>query len=101
WPHDGFLLSPIKPRSVGARDDDPVHAYLKSLESNEDDAELGRLLYVGCTRAKNRLHLSAALDVDRGRDGGVQWKTPRRGTPLRMLWDALGASGELPPCATQ
>jgi ATP-dependent exoDNAse (exonuclease V) beta subunit len=84
---DGLLLAPIRDR---ARDeDDPVYAYLRALDAAEDDAELRRLLYVGCTRAKRSLHLSAVLDVEQDHEGKRAWKTPRRGTLLAALWPAL------------
>ena len=54
-PH-GLLLAPMKARGAEA---DPIYAYLERLATDEDSAELGRLLYVGCTRAKRRLHLTA------------------------------------------
>jgi ATP-dependent exoDNAse (exonuclease V) beta subunit len=53
----GLLIAPSP--SPGS-DPDPVFDYLKRLEKEESDAELGRLLYVACTRAKSRLHLIGA-----------------------------------------
>jgi ATP-dependent exoDNAse (exonuclease V) beta subunit len=82
----GLLLAPIKARSVGGNDDDPVYAYLRSLASAEDDAELGRLLYVGCTRAKSSLHLLAVLGPEDAAEG---WKRPARGSSLAALWPAV------------
>lgn len=70
-------------------DDDPVYAYLRSLAAAEDDAELGRLLYVGCTRARRNLYLTAALAVDRDAEGNTRWKPPVRGSSLAAVWPAL------------
>ncbi len=56
----GLLLAPIRARTAASRDEDPVYAYLRALAAKEDAAELGRLLYVGCTRARQRLHLVAS-----------------------------------------
>ena len=65
------------------------------LAHDEADAELARLLYVGCTRAKTRLHLTAVLDVARSKDGAAEWKTPPARSALAKLWPVLGS--QLPP----
>ena len=85
----GLLLAPIKAHRVGSNDDDPVYAYLRSLSQAEDDAELGRLLYVACTRAKSSLHLTAVLDAENVADGQARWKRPVRGSSLGALWPAV------------
>ena len=54
----GLLLASMKARGG---ESDPVYRYLRRLADAEDEAELGRLLYVGATRAKRRLHLTACL----------------------------------------
>jgi ATP-dependent helicase/nuclease subunit A len=87
-PH-GLLLAPLKARLPG-RDDDALQAYLRKLAKDEDASELGRLLYVGCTRARDRLHLCAVLDVDR-EAAEPRWKEPASGTSLAALWPALEA----------
>jgi ATP-dependent helicase/nuclease subunit A len=83
----GLLLAPIRARNK--IEGDPVYAYLRSLNADEDDAELRRLLYVGCTRAKRSLHLTAALEVEHAADGSRRWKVPARKTLLEALWPAL------------
>jgi superfamily I DNA/RNA helicase len=45
----GLLLAPMNKRGG---DDDLIYRYLCDLAFDEEDAELGRLLYVGCTRAE-------------------------------------------------
>ncbi|TMH61736.1 MAG: DNA helicase UvrD [Betaproteobacteria bacterium] len=85
----GLLLAPIRARGLARGNEHSVDAYLRSLDADEDDAEVRRLLYVGCTRAKRSLHLSAALDVERDADGSARWKTPARKTLLETLWPAL------------
>jgi ATP-dependent exoDNAse (exonuclease V) beta subunit len=82
---DGVLLAPTRPRGG---EKDPVYEYLSMLERDEEDAELGRLLYVGCTRAKERLHLIASHETD-GRTGTVRWKKPPSGSALAKLWHAM------------
>ena len=92
----GVLLAPIKARATRQGDDDPVYAYLGALEADEEEAELARLLYVGCTRARQRLHLSAVLGVERGANQPPRWKTPVSGTALASLWAALAPDVESP-----
>ena len=94
--HDGnaaLVLAPMRAR-VGTRaGPDPVYAWLGTLDSAEELAELGRLLYVGATCAKRRLHLTAMADraIDKR-----NWKRPARGSPLERLWDALAHALPLP-----
>ncbi len=85
----GLLLAPIRARGRARGEDDPVYAYLRALDADEDDAELRRLLYVGCTRAKRSLHLTATLDAERDAEGHPRWKKPRGGTLLAALWPAV------------
>ena len=82
----GLLLAPMKARGA---ETDPVYAYLKRLADGEESAELGRLLYVGCTRAKRRLHLTGVLDAGRKNDGPLALEGAARG---------IGA-GEILACA--
>jgi len=89
-PHD-LLLAPIK---ASGGDDDPIYAYLDVLANAEADHELGRLLYVGATRARTRLHLIATAQTDEGGDSRqARWKPPRTDSALAKLWPAL----DLPP----
>ncbi len=90
----GLLLAPMKERGGNA---DPVYAYLKHLSDGEEHAELARLLYVGCTRARRRLHLIAELSVSENDEGTVEWKTPRSGSALARFGNAIDAM--LPPAA--
>ena len=68
----GSLLAPI--RETGA-DDDPAYRYLKNLESESEDLEAGRLLYVAATRAENRLHLLACAKCND--DGTLRAPVPK------------------------
>jgi ATP-dependent exoDNAse (exonuclease V) beta subunit len=93
-----LLLAPMRAR-VGVRSEaDPVYAWLGRLDAAEEAAELGRLLYVGATRAKRRLHLLAVADVSgagNGDDATHAFRRPRRGTALERMWQARGAT--IPP----
>jgi ATP-dependent exoDNAse (exonuclease V) beta subunit len=86
--HDGeptLVLAPMRARAGVRAEQDPVYAWLNELDSAEEAAELGRLLYVGATRARGRLHLTAVATAD-----ATGWKRPARGSALERLWDALG-----------
>jgi ATP-dependent exoDNAse (exonuclease V) beta subunit len=85
----GLLLAPIAARHVDLADRDPVYTYLTKLAAGEEGAELLRLLYVGCTRAKKRLHLTAVLGVEPGENSRLRWRKPSRGTALSALWPAV------------
>lgn len=61
-----LLLGPIKPRA--SEEKDPISVYLAGREKKRTQYELDRLLYVAATRACQRLHLVAVLQV---RDGEV------------------------------
>jgi ATP-dependent exoDNAse (exonuclease V) beta subunit len=84
-PH-GLLLAPMKARGA---EPDPIYGYLERLAADEDRAELGRLLYVGCTRAQRRLHLTAVLAPCIETDGRPSWRKPPGGSALAALWPAL------------
>ena len=96
----GLLLAPIKSRYVSPGDDDPVYSYLRGLAVAEEAAELSRLLYVGCTRARERLHLTSALDLAEEEGTPVQWKKPALHTALAALWPAISASAPDPDAET-
>ena len=76
----GVLLAPSRAR--GAKKE-PLYEYLKWLERDEEDAELARLIYVGCTRARETLHLIAALETH---GDGAGWKAPPERSALGKLW---------------
>jgi ATP-dependent exoDNAse (exonuclease V) beta subunit len=102
--HDGvrtLVLAPMRARIGAAADDDPVYDWLGSLETAEETAELGRLLYVGATRAKRRLHLLAMADADARGEGGPWCKRPWGGWALERLWDALATKLPPPPEAVR
>jgi len=50
------IISPVGPRAELEKD--AMHAYIGKVETEKDKYELGRLLYVACTRARKSLHLT-------------------------------------------
>src|SRR5213075_703472 len=80
----GLLLAPIK--AAGA-ETDPTYRYLRDLDTDAEDVEASRLLYVAATRAENRLHLLACLGCDK--DGEL--KRPTSHTLLARAWPAAEA----------
>ncbi len=71
---------------IGATADterDPVHRFLQRFDRNKAMNELGRLLYVACTRAKQSLHLIGHASLDRR---GEALRSPTKGTLLHLLW---------------
>jgi ATP-dependent exoDNAse (exonuclease V) beta subunit len=85
-----LVLAPMRARVGASADDDPVYKWLGRLDAAEEAAELGRLLYVGATRARRRLHLVGVAEVDARPSASRGWRRPARGTALERLWDALG-----------
>src|SRR5438552_5153858 len=81
----GLLLAPIK--ATGA-DEDPTYKYLSRLNTEAEDVESSRLLYVAATRAENRLHLLACLGCDK--DSAL--KRPTAHTLLSRAWPVAEAS---------
>ncbi len=82
-----LVLAPMRARAGPRAEQDPVYEWLTALDNAEENAELGRLLYVGATRARRRLHLTAVATT--GADGR-DWKRPPRGSALERVWDAIG-----------
>jgi ATP-dependent exoDNAse (exonuclease V) beta subunit len=89
---NGLILGLARPKGGEA---DGVYAYLQSLGRGEDEAELARLAYVACTRAKRRLALVAVLKAD---DKG--WKRPGRGAILGLFDESMLDEGPPAPAAT-
>ena len=77
----GLLLAPVK--ETGA-EKDAAYSYLARLETQAEDTESSRLLYVAATRAKRNLHLLACLECD---EHGAIGK-PRARSLLERSWPA-------------
>ena len=81
----GLLLAPIK--ETGA-ERDPAYSYLARLETQAEDIESARLLYVAATRARKKLHLLACLECDEHGDIGK----PRARSLLERAWPVAAPS---------
>jgi ATP-dependent helicase/nuclease subunit A len=66
----------------GPADSNSLYSWLRQQQKMRRDLEVSRLMYVGCTRAVNRLYLSASL----GSDKEGQIKPPVKGTLLEKIW---------------
>ncbi|MCC6869867.1 MAG: UvrD-helicase domain-containing protein [Burkholderiales bacterium] len=90
----GLLLAPRNRR--GSRE--AIYDYLGWLARTEADHEVGRMLYVGVTRAKRRLHLVAVAGVEvDAATGSSAWRTPSPASALGKLW--AGVADRLVPPA--
>jgi ATP-dependent exoDNAse (exonuclease V) beta subunit len=76
------VIAPIGPRAEVEKD--PVHGYIARVEAAKDRNELGRLLYVACTRARRSLHL---VGNARGYQSGMR---PDKRSLLHLLWPVVG-----------
>lgn len=97
-PADGeaahILLAPIGSRGEQS---DTLNQWLSRVRRSREHAELRRLLYVACTRAREALHLFAACEPQR--DGTP--RTPVEGTLLRAAWPVAASRFNLPTEANE
>lgn len=77
-----FLLAPIK---ASHEEHDQIYNYLSNEEKQKNAAELTRLLYVACTRAKQSLHLLGTLNGD----ASGEVKSPPPNSLLDQLWPVM------------
>ncbi|MGI9222238.1 MAG: UvrD-helicase domain-containing protein [Woeseiaceae bacterium] len=80
------VVSPVGPRAE--IENDPLHRFIEKVESAKDRHELGRLLYVACTRAKQTLHLMGHVSVAPDESA---LRPPRSNTLLQLLWPAVSS----------
>jgi ATP-dependent exoDNAse (exonuclease V) beta subunit len=77
------LLIAVLPHSYAR--DDRFYTYLGDLEKSRQRNELHRLLYVACTRARQKLHLYMSIALD----SKNQPRPPARNSMLELLWLSL------------
>lgn len=98
---------------IAADDRTPPHNrslyhYLSWLQKQKEEAELRRLLYVGVTRAKSRVWLTAAAALASNHDAdgsghALDWnalKPPTASSPLGVLMPVMAASAVIHPIAS-
>lgn len=91
-----LLLAPLHARIGATSAPDPVYMYLKALDAEAATAELGRLLYVGCTRARRRLHLVGAPSIKAETPKAPARWSPAANSALLRLWPAIDGRGAPP-----
>jgi ATP-dependent helicase/nuclease subunit A len=79
--HNGLLISPLS--AIGEAED-PTYKHLYFEQGIAASLETTRLLYVACTRAVERLHLSFCLDDES--------KVPSKNTLLHSIWPSVEGS---------
>jgi ATP-dependent exoDNAse (exonuclease V) beta subunit len=65
--------------------DDRFYAYLGDLEKSRQRNELHRLLYVACTRSRQKLHLYMSIALNSKNEP----RLPARNSMLELLWPSL------------
>lgn len=81
---NNILLSSIKHSNETFSD--PLSLYLKKRENVSNKYEIDRILYVACTRARNKLYFVGNVSFD---DRGKKFKQPVANSLLYRLWDNI------------
>jgi len=80
------IISPVGPRAELEKD--LVHSYIGKVDAEKDRHELGRLLYVACTRARKSLHLVGHVQLLKS---GLK---PNPRSLLNLLWPVVAMQYE-------
>ncbi len=83
------IISPVGRRAD--IENDPIHRFIELTEADKDRHEVGRLLYVACTRARKSLHLLGHARVSAD---GEALRAPDSRSLLSLLWPAVAAPFE-------
>ena len=84
----GIVLAGRGDDSQGSGDD-ALESWMRRLEAERADLELGRLAYVASTRARRQLHLVGAARLEVDEAGQARLLEPRKGSMLCRLWPAV------------
>ncbi|MGB0722319.1 MAG: UvrD-helicase domain-containing protein [Gammaproteobacteria bacterium] len=85
----GLILAPI--RGDDEPEPDAINAYLGSVQARARAMEDGRLLYVACTRARDRLHLLGHATIRFDKEGEPTLRAPDSRSMLARLWTDVEA----------
>jgi ATP-dependent exoDNAse (exonuclease V) beta subunit len=94
-PEDASKAEPpqllMAPSPAEDEDETPLQSLVKDLRKDRTSAESLRLLYVGCTRARQKLFLSACLNV---KETGTELEVsqPQKSSLLRHIWSPVADS---------
>jgi len=78
-----LLFAPVESKQD---EKDSTCRYLRRLDREKNEQEIARLLYVACTRARERLHLIGHTTVGEDEAGLRMLAPPRSGSLLERLW---------------
>jgi ATP-dependent exoDNAse (exonuclease V) beta subunit len=81
-----LLFAPVESKED---EKDPTCRFLRRLDRDKTQLEVARLLYVACTRAKERLHLIGHTTVKQDDLGVRSLSKPRAGSLLECLWPSV------------
>ena len=87
----GVILGSRSDAGAEGEGADALEAWMRTLEAERADLELGRIAYVAVTRARRALHLVGNA-ATKPTEAGDLLQKPRSGSLLRFFWPAL--SGE-------
>jgi ATP-dependent exoDNAse (exonuclease V) beta subunit len=82
-------------RTDSAEEDgaDALERWMRRLNADREELELGRLAYVAATRARRRLHLIGSAASQETKDG-LRLRRPRAASLLAFLWPVVAAHFE-------
>jgi ATP-dependent exoDNAse (exonuclease V) beta subunit len=89
----GIVLASRGDGADGRRGD-ALESWMRRLEGERAELELGRLAYVAATRARRRLHLVGAVALGRDDEGNATVEAPRTNSMLSLLWPVLSTEFE-------
>lgn len=82
-----LVLAPIKKYG---EDKNPIASFLQKMEKERCRYEDGRILYVGATRAKSRLHLLGHVNTKKNtKSKELELSAPQKDTLLASLWPVV------------
>lgn len=87
-----LLLGSLSPTG---KEEDSLYTFMRREQEKQQAFESTRLLYVGCTRAIQRLHLIACINTKEG-----ELQAPAKHSLLHGIWPLVYAQARILPCTT-